>query len=116
MSGRSEKGGGLVTMTSMAASIGIGGTGGRGGQGGMSMSNTNSSNSGSSNSNSRDGRRTWTDAESDRLREVVEHREGERCSGNLYSIIGNGPLVRRDIGLREQELQCQPRSRLFTRW
>lgn len=26
---------------------------------------------------SRDGRRTWTDAESDRLREVVEHRSGE---------------------------------------
>ena len=27
--------------------------------------------------NSRDGRRTWTDAESDRLREVVEHSNGE---------------------------------------
>lgn len=27
--------------------------------------------------NSRDGRRTWTDAESDRLREVVEHGNGK---------------------------------------
>lgn len=28
-------------------------------------------------SGARDGRRTWTDAESDRLREVMEHRGGE---------------------------------------
>lgn len=27
---------------------------------------------------SKDGRRTWTDQESDRLREVMEHRDGER--------------------------------------
>ena len=31
--------------------------------------------------NSRDGRRTWTDAESDRLREVVEHSNGEPGGG-----------------------------------
>lgn len=39
--------------------------------------------------NSRDGRRTWTDAESDRLREVVELSDGEPL-GMLLQVMWAG--------------------------
>lgn len=78
---RTGKGGGHSRGTSPGGNSGNSGTldGSleRSGGGGGTFDGGGSGGGGAGGLNSRDGRRTWTDAESDRLREVVEHSNGE---------------------------------------